>query len=129
MRLEQQKQVKRVMKNNQEVISLTHHGKRKILQYSLEDLEIDKPKHWDGKWRLVLYDIPSTKRSLTDRIRQILMNLGFYQIQRSVYVFPYSCFDQIEFIRQYYHLSDRIQYMLIEKIESDEAYKTYFGLS
>lgn len=128
-RLEKQKHVEILYENGQEIIRLTKLGQRKILKYSLDSLTIDTPKHWDGKWRLVLYDVPVKEKQLGDLIRQALRNMNFYAIQDSVYIFPYPCFDQIEFLRAYYQLGDKVQYMLIDRIERDSAFKTHFGLS
>lgn len=128
-RLKQQKEVTITEKDGQQVVQLTKNGKRKILKYSLESLAVEKPKRWDQKWRLVLYDVPVSQKYLGDTIRQTLRAIGFYGIQDSVYIFPYPCFDQIEFLREYYGLGDAIQYMLVDDIERDSAFKIFFGLS
>lgn len=127
-RLQQQKNVELVEEKGMTVIRLTENGKRKILKYSLKSLTIDKPRQWDGKWRLVLYDVPTVNKPLGDLIRQTLRTFGFYAIQDSVYLSPYPCFDQIEFLREYYQLGEKVQYMVVERIEHDDAYKTYFNL-
>lgn len=128
-RLEKAKQVERGYENGQEMIKLSQNGKRKILRYTIDSLSIEKSKQWDGKWRLVLYDIPKDHNHTRDLIREILHSMGFYAIQESVYVLPYPCFEQIEFLREYYFLGVKIQYVLADRIENDSAYKTYFGLS
>lgn len=128
-RLEQQKLVDKKEENGQTVIKLTANGKRKILRYNLDHLEVVKPKSWDGKWRLVLYDVPIAQRALGELVRQTLQTIGFYPIQKSVYLYPYPCFDHIEFLREYYGLGNALQYMLITHIEHDDAYKTYFNLT
>lgn len=128
-RLESQKLVEVEYKESESQVKLTQNGHRKILKYSLDNLEINPPKHWDGKWRIIFYDIPKDHHHTRDVIRNTLNQLGFYKLQESVYIYPYSCFDQIEFLRQYYFLGSKIQYMLVEYIENHEAYKTYFNLS
>lgn len=128
-RLAAQKHVEVAEINGVLIVRLTKLGRRKILKYSQDTLRVDKPDHWDGKWRLVMYDIPSSRRDLSELLRQALRTLGFYKMQESVYVYPYPCFDQIEFLREYYALGDIVQYMLVDRIENDEAYITYFGLS
>lgn len=127
--LNKQKDVEISVQNGEQVITLTKNGKRRILKYNIDQLTIDKPKTWDGKWRLVLYDVPVCKKQLGDLIRQSLKMLGFYPIQDSVYLHPYPCFDQIEFLREYYFLGDTVQYMLVDYIERDDAFKTFFNLS
>ncbi|MBI5613688.1 CRISPR-associated endonuclease Cas2 [Candidatus Gottesmanbacteria bacterium] len=128
-RLAAQKHVEVSETNDMSIVSLTKLGKRKILKYSQDTIKVDKPDHWDRKWRLVMYDIPSSRRELSEVLRQALRTLGFYKMQESVYVYPYPCFEQIEFLREFYALGDIVQYMLVDKIENDEAYKIYFGLS
>ena len=128
-RLEQQKDVEITEKDGKQIIALTKNGARKILKYSIDALAVEKPKRWDTMWRLVLYDVPVKEKRLGDVMRQALRAIGFYAIQDSVYVFPYPCFNQIEFLREYYNLGDKIQYMLVQTIERDAAFKTYFGLS
>ncbi len=127
-RLAAQKHVEVAETNGVAIVRLTKLGKRKILKYSQDTLRVDKPDHWDGKWRMVMYDIPSSRRELSELLRQALHTLGFYKMQESVYIYPYPCFDQIEFLREYYALGDIVQYMLVHRIEHDEAYITYFGL-
>jgi len=127
-RLESQKMVEVVKEENMQVIRLNVKGKRKILKYSLDSLVIEKPKRWDGKWRIVLYDVPNYSRGLADMMRSTLKTLGFYPIQKSVMLIPYPCKDQIDFLREYYFLGGNVQYMVVDQLENDEMYKNYFGL-
>jgi hypothetical protein len=126
--LEKTKKIERIHKGGVEILKLSYNGKVKLLKYSLDQLHIDKPKKWDGKWRLVLYDVPKSDKSLGDAIRKNLLNFDFYPIQESVYIYPFPCFDQIEFLRQYYHLGSNVQYMVVDKIENDTIYKDFFGI-
>lgn len=47
---------------------------------------IDKP--WDGKWRLLGFDIEEQRRSLRTALRQWLRRSGFGMLQKSLYVSP-----------------------------------------
>lgn len=127
-RLEKQKLVEIKEIGGRQRIIITQTGKRRILEYSIDELKIVKTKRWDKKWRIVIYDIPKSKKPLQELVREILKNLGFYPIQESVYIIPYPCYKEIEFLRSYYNLSPFIKYLLVEKLEDDSAYKTYFGL-
>jgi hypothetical protein len=44
---------------------------------------------WDGKWRIVLFDIPEGKRPIRDYLRGVLKRQGFQEFQRSMWVWPY----------------------------------------
>ncbi|MBI4065293.1 hypothetical protein HY409_02905 [Candidatus Gottesmanbacteria bacterium] len=128
-RLEQQKTVEITKEGNTDIVRLTQKGRQKILKYSIDTLTIDTPKRWDGKWRLVLYDVPRKVDYARDLIRDALRAMGFYSIQESVYIYPYPCKDQITFLREYYALGRYVQYMLVDTIEDDEVYKTYFDIT
>lgn len=127
--LQKQKIVEMVEENGREVVCLTALGRRKILRYSIETISIDRPKSWDRCWRLVLYDVPRARKNLGDDIRRTLQRLGFYKLQESVYIYPYPCFAHVEYLREYYNLGDSVQYMVVNTIENDSAYKTFFALS
>lgn len=47
------------------------------------------PQSWDGKWRIVLFDVPEGKRPLRDYLRGVLKRIGFREFQRSMWVWPY----------------------------------------
>jgi len=128
-RLKKEKIVEIQEKNNETLISITQNGHKRILKYAIEDLQIIKPDKWDGKWRFVLYDIPKSKKNLANKLRRHLQGYGFTALQESVYLFPYPCNKEIEFIRSYYNLNREIKLITAFKIEDEEAYKEYFGLS
>lgn len=127
-RLYQQKVVDFKDINGQTMITLTDRGKKKVLSYQLEEIMIDNPPKWDGKWRVIIYDIKKERKILGDIFRRFLQKMQFLKLQKSVYITPYPCDEQIEFLRQYYGLGEEILYLVAQKIENEEVYKKYFGL-
>lgn len=115
--------------NGVQTVTLTKNGKRRILKYSLDKMTIDKPNSWDGLWRLVIYDVPKSKKYLRDVFRGTLKNLGFYQLQESVWLYPYPCESQVTFLREYYGVGNEVLYVVASKLEDDSPYRTYFNLS
>lgn len=110
-------------------VKITKRGFVRALTYEIESMQINKPKIWDGKWRVVIFDIPQKYGRVRDLFRMRLRQLGLYQLQESVYVSPYPCFDEIEFLRELYGVSFTVQYMLVEKLEDDQYLKDHFELS
>jgi hypothetical protein len=127
-RLKEQKLIEIEEDNDLTTIKITTAGKRRVLKYALEELEINQPKFWDGKWRLIIYDIPQNKRRLSNLLSQTLKNLGFFALQKSVYLIPYPCQSQVEFIREYFGLGDNVLILEVNKIENDKPFREYFGL-
>src|SRR3989344_7513510 len=77
------------IKNNKDgstKMTLLNEGRKRILNYKIDEITIKKPKKWDGKWRLVLFDIPKEKKKLREALRFHLKRLGFYQYQKSVFL-------------------------------------------
>lgn len=127
-RLQKAKLVEIHSQNGEDVIILSKNGQRKILKYSLDTLSIDKPKTWDRQWRLILYDVSDKRKGLRDIFRETLRALGFYQLQESVWIYPYPCENQISFLREYYGVGDEVIYVIAKKLEDDTPYRTYFGV-
>ena len=107
---------------------LTNRGKRWLLKYTLEDLAIPIPRGWDGKWRLVIYDVARHKAALRNIFRTTLRRLGFYNVQESVWLHPYPCEKEISFLRDYCGMVGDVIYVIAHKIENDGTYREHFGL-
>lgn len=109
-------------------VTITKHGMVRALTYELETLNIQKPKTWDGRWRVVIFDVPEKYKELRDTFRMRLGQLGLCQLQKSVYVSPYPCFNEIEFLRELYGIAVTVRYLTVEKIEDDESLRVHFTL-
>ena len=106
---------------------LTDKGKAKLLRYKLEKMKL-RDKVWDGKWRIIAYDIPKYKKNQAEAFRSLIKRMGFYQLQKSVWLTPYKCSEEIEFLKNLYSLSDHITLLTLSKLEGEAVYKKYFGL-
>ncbi len=106
---------------------LTNKGKVRALTYHFQDMKIKKEK-WDGKWRIVIFDIPEKLRNGRDTLRQKLKNLGFYELQKSVFIFPYKCEDEIEFIIEFFNLRKYVRFGILETVDNELHLKKIFKL-
>ena len=125
-RLQREKFVEIHEKDGEQTVTLTKNGKRRILKYSLEEVSISKPKSWDGQWRLIMYDVAQNRKKLRDLFRETLKNLGFFQLQESVWIYPYPCEKTISFLREYYGVGNEVIYVVATRLEDDSPYRTYF---
>lgn len=107
---------------------ITKRGLQRVLTYKLGEMKLRTEKKWDRKWRVVLFDIPEKYKRVRDEFRNRLIHLGLYLYQKSAYLSPYPCFDEVEFLRQLYGISFEVKYLLVEKIEDDKDLRTYFNL-
>jgi DNA-binding transcriptional regulator PaaX len=107
-------------KDGKTLITLTRKGKKEALVYNIERMKVEKPKTWDKKWRLVVFDIPEYKKKAREALRLKLKDLDFYRIQDSVFIYPYPCFSEIEFLRQNFEVKDEVSFFVVEKLEKEE---------
>lgn len=128
-RLEKQKYIQiEYLPDGKVRVKITKNGLNRALTYELESMKVVKPKRWDGKWRVVMFDIPNKYKKVRDIFRMRLRQLGLYQFQESVYASPYPCFDEIEFLREIYGVGVTVRYLLAEKIEDDSILRAHFNL-
>lgn len=88
-------------KNHQIYISLTEKGKKKAGIFQIDNLKIKKPKKWDKKWRLVMFDISDLRKIDREAFRGKLKRLEFYLFQKSVWIYPFDCQAEIELLREF----------------------------
>lgn len=60
----------------------------------VQKVHIEEEKEWDGKWRMVIFDIPETKRNERDWIRKELVQMEYKPIQRSVFLGQYPLSEE-----------------------------------
>lgn len=106
---------------------LTDKGKFKALTYKFREMKITE-KEWDGKWRVVIFDIPEKLKSGRNALREKLKNLGFCELQKSVFVFPYECRNEIDFIVEFFNLRKYARYGVLDFIDNNIHLKQIFNL-
>jgi len=111
-----------------EKVRLTKKGKELLKLINLQNMEIIKPKNWDGVWRLVSYDIPDISKKKRDWFRQTLESLGFQKIQESLWVHPYECKEEIAIIAQNLGVADSVIFMTTNHLPNQEKMMRKFGL-
>lgn len=94
-------------KGRQIYITLTEEGRRRAGRFQVNSLEIKKQKKWDRKWRLVIFDIAQLKKVYREAFRGKLKELKFYQLQKSVWIHPFPCRDEIELLKEFFGLSSK----------------------
>ena len=107
---------------------LTDAGKKKILLYDLEKLEINKPLKWDNLWRVVVFDIPEDKKRARMAISSKLKELGFYPMQKSVFIHPYECKDEIDFVTELFNIVPYVRFLRVKDIDIELDLKNRFHL-
>ena len=74
-----------------------------------------KTKRSDGKWLMVIFDIPQKHRKARNLLRSILHNLGYKMFQQSVWITPYDVSEKTEKLLQFYSLNEYVKIFLVEE--------------
>ncbi len=110
-------------------LRLTPKGERVLRRLELHDFKLKRPKRWDKKWRVLIFDIPERRKSLRYKLRLTLLSIGFVRLQDSVWVYPYDCEDLITLLKADFKVGKEMLYLIVDSIENDGPLKTRFELS
>lgn len=107
---------------------LTERGKMFTLRYDIDKLKLPKLKKWDGLWRVVLFDIPEFKKRARDALSFKLKQLEFYPLQKSVFVYPYDCKKEVDFLIEFFELRPYVRFLVAKETDIDLHLKDIFKL-
>lgn len=98
--------------------SLTPKGYQKTISILTNNLKIKLPARWDGKWRMVIFDLPLSFAGNRNFLRYKLQEMGFINIQQSALIFPFPCKKEVNFLIELTETTPYI-YFLTAKIQKD----------
>src|SRR3989344_6121250 len=107
---------------------LTENGKEKILIYDLDSIKLQQQDKWDGLWRIVIFDVPERFKKGRNALSSKLKQLGLHPLQKSVFIYPYECKDEIDFIVEFFKLKPYVRFILAKETDIDLDLKYKFKL-
>ncbi|MDO8492447.1 MAG: CRISPR-associated endonuclease Cas2 [bacterium] len=109
-------------------VTLSSKGQKLLVLLGEGRVRIRKQKNWDGKWRMVIFDIPEKRRGSRRQLRFLLSNIGFLRLQDSVWIYPYEAEEIITLLKIDNFLQKEVLYLVIEKIENNEKIRQHFNI-
>lgn len=107
---------------------LTALGKQRAHMAQLKHLKIARPKKWDKKWRIVLFDIPEEQRQWRNILRAQLKRLQFHELQKSVFVHPFDCMKEMKQLSDYYQGEKYIRFIEATHVDNESVLRKLFAL-
>jgi CRISPR-associated endonuclease Cas2 len=111
---------------------LTDKGQGVLLKFDIDGLKLpdfDSQK-WDGIWRVLIFDIPELTRAVRNLFRNKIQELGFYTLQKSVYVTPLACEKEIDELTRLLRIGNGVDVIHSSKLGRKElAVRRFFGIS
>lgn len=115
-------------KNGKKFLKLTKKGRICVLCHKIKALPLPNKSAWDGKWRLAVFDIPEKGKLERNAIRRTLKAAGFFQMQKSVYLYPYQITCELS---EYLHESGLERYVRFAEVswlEGDKEFRKKFEI-
>ena len=110
-------------------IRITEKGRKIMEEIAFREHTIPEQAFWDGKWRVLIFDIREQRRQVRFRLRALLQGAGFVRLQDSVWVYPYPCDEFVALVRA--HLASgvgELRSLVAEALESDRSLREHFNL-
>ena len=127
-RLRERGLVEIVEVNGKKVARITKKGESKLDFLDKHNFKLKIPKKWDGRWRVVIFDIKESRSKTRFLLRTTLAQIGFVRLQNSVWLYPYDCEDLISLLKADFKIGKDVLYMIVEKLENDWHLRRSFNL-
>ena len=84
-------------------------------------------RKWDGGWRMVFFDIPEKNRRHRDYLRRVLKLIGFYELQKSIWVYPYPVPAFLKNLILHEDIKSHVRFITTNQIDDDLELREFFG--
>ena len=102
------------------MLKLTNKGKSRLTDLNFQTMLVRHPKKWDGKWWVVLADVPKESRVKEDSLRMKFKQMDFCPFQRSVWIYPYNPRTEVDMIAKFYEIERFVTTMRVDKLEKPD---------
>lgn len=115
-------------RGNDTYIEVTDQGKKQVRRHEIDQMKLPRTE-WDRRWRVILFDIPEHKKVARRAFQDHLKRLGCFLMQRSVWVYPYPCRDEIDLLSSFWDVHPNVCYLETSNLgRSEGAARKFFGL-
>lgn len=118
-----------VRRDERSFIVLTKKGESRLAELERMHYELPHPTKWDGKWRVVSFDIKEKRKRVRELLRTTLQSIGFVHLHHSVWVYPHDCEDFLSLLKADYHIGVEILYIVADYIENDSWLRRHFNVT
>lgn len=94
-------------------ISLTPEGRKKAKRLNIDSLHIERTRTWDKRWRIIMFDVEEERKATREALRGKLKELGFYPMQKSVWLHAFPCEKELAVLQQFFGI-DESAYVCLE---------------
>ena len=96
-------------KRGKTYLRITKKGHAAMQRFDIDTLVFPQ-RVWDKKWRLIFFDIPEQKGLARRAFQQRLEILGCMRLQKSVFVYPHPCQDEVDMLASFWDIIPFVHY-------------------
>lgn len=98
---------------------LTREGKRKAVRFQLEAKSSLVNLNWDGKWRVVMLDLPESRKNERESLRYLLKKAGFICLKNSAWITPHPFEHLFMNIKKDLGLTTEMMILVTESLDAE----------
>ena len=109
---------------------LTQKGRQKLSSLRLDNSNSLSDPNWDGKWRIVLLDLPESRKQEREALRYLLKKAGFILLKNSAWVSPFPFEFLFENIKDDFGLTSELMIIVTNQIDTitETELRTRYGM-
>mgnify|MGYP001564366787 CR=1 FL=1 len=93
---------------------------QRLLTRALLAQQKRKPKRWDGRWHLVMFDLPAKHLRARTDLRNFLKELGFFHYQHSIYLHKFDMRATVEQFCELYGIREHVNFAIVLAYDNEQ---------
>lgn len=102
-----------------EYARITQKGRQRLSSLKLDSKNSIANIGWDGKWRIVLLDLPESRKAERESLRYLLKKAGFICLKNSAWISPFPFEFMFKNIKKDFGLSTELMIFVTEDIDEE----------
>lgn len=103
--------------DDKDFAQLTPEGRHKLRSLTLSADTHVMSMAWDGKWRMVILDVPEADKEKRNALRYILKKAGFVCLKNSVWISPHPFEHMLENMKRDLELENEIMIIVTDFLD------------
>ncbi len=114
--------------DNEKIFKITEKGKDRLRAHQVSEDGLGISERWDGRWFLITFDIPETKKVARNQLILTLKRHGFINYTKGLWLIPYNPTRLVASLRKQLGLKSELKLIVAQSIDSDSKYRKYWDL-
>ena len=114
--------------DNEKVFKITEKGKDRLKAHMVSEEGINIPERWDGRWYLITFDIPETKKVVRNQLILTLKRHGFVNYAKGLWLIPYNPSRMVASLRKQLKLKTELKLIIAQSIDFESKYRKHWDI-